>query len=63
MDDRISERIIDTEIKLILYYRNDESSFQWRQNLDVFMKVVNRDKPYDIELLHEIYDYPFAHCH
>lgn len=31
----MTERIIDKEIKLVPYYRNDEVSFPWYQNLDM----------------------------
>ena len=51
------ERIIDKELKLIPYYRNDEVSFPWYQDLDVCKQVDNRDELYDLELLHCMYDY------
>ena len=53
----MTERIIDKEIKLIPYYRNNEVSLPWYQNLDVCKQVDNRDEPYDLELLHCMYDY------
>lgn len=53
----MTERIIDKEIKLFPYYRNDEVSLPWYQNLDVCKQVDNRDGPYDLELLHCMYDY------
>lgn len=53
----MTERIIDKEIKLFPYYRNDEVSLPWYQNLDVCKQVDNRDNPYDLELLHCMYDY------
>lgn len=53
----MTERIIDKEIKLFPYYRNDEVSIPWYQNLDVCKQVDNRDDPYDLELLHCMYDY------
>ena len=53
----MTERIIDKELKLIPYYRNDEVSLPWYQDLDVCKQVDNRDKPYDLELLHCMYDY------
>lgn len=53
----MTERIIDKEIKLIPYYRNDEVSLPWYQNLDVCKQVDNRDEAYDLELLHCMYDY------
>ena len=50
--------IIDKEIKLIPYYRKyDEVFLPWYQNLDVCKQVDNRDEPYDLELLHCMYDY------
>lgn len=54
-------RIIDEEIKLIPYYRNDEASLPWYQDLDVCKQVDNRDEPYDRELLHSMYDYLSSH--
>ncbi len=53
----MTERIIDKEIKLFPYYRNDEVSLPWYQNLDICKQVDNRDDPYDLELLHCMYDY------
>lgn len=53
----MTERIIDKEIKLFPYYRNDEVSLPGYQNLDVCKQVDNRDDPYDLELLHCMYDY------
>ncbi len=52
-----NERAIDDEIRLIPYYRNDEVSLPWYQNLEVCKQVDNRDTPYDIKLLHNMYDY------
>ena len=57
----MKERIIDDEIKLVPYYRNDEVSLAWYQDLDVCKQVDNRDEPYDMELLHSMYDYLCAH--
>ncbi|MBO4825553.1 MAG: GNAT family N-acetyltransferase [Lachnospiraceae bacterium] len=53
----MKERVIDDEIKLVPYYRNDEVSLAWYQDLDVCKQVDNRDEPYDLELLHNMYDY------
>jgi len=50
-------RIVDHEIRLIPYYRNDSVSLQWYQDPDVCKQVDNRDEPYDLELLHNMYDY------
>ena len=57
----MNERIVDNEVKLIPYYRNDEASLPWYQDLDVCKQVDNRDKPYDLALLHGMYDYLCAH--
>ena len=54
-------RIIDEEIRLIPYYRNDEASLPWYQDPDVCKQVDNRDTPYDINLLHSMYDYLCSH--
>ena len=51
------ERIIDNEIRLVPYYRNDEASLPWYQDLDVCKQVDNRDEPYDVDLLHRMYDF------
>ena len=53
----MTERIIDNELRLIPYYRNDEASLPWYQDLDVCKQVDNREEPYDVELLHRMYDY------
>ena len=57
----MTERMIDNKIKLIPYYRNDEASFPWYQDLDVCKQVDNRDEPYNLELLHCMYDYLNTH--
>ena len=54
-------RVVDEDIRLIPYYRNDDVSLPWYQDLDVCKQVDNRDKPYDLELLHSMYDYLCAH--
>ena len=43
----MTERIIDEELKLIPYYRNDEASLPWYQDLDVCKQVDYRDEPYE----------------
>ena len=57
----MQERIVDSEIRLIPYYRNDEVSLPWYQDLDVCKQVDNRDAPYDLNLLHNMYDYLSSH--
>lgn len=53
----MQERIVDSEIMLVPYYRNDTASLPWYQDLQVCKQVDNRDTPYDLELLHRMYDY------
>ena len=57
----MEKRIVDSEIRLVPYYRNDEVSLLWYQDVDLCKQVDNRDTPYDIELLHSMYDYLCAH--
>ena len=57
----MQERIVDNEIRLIPYYRNDAVSLPWYQDPDVCKQVDNRDEPYDSELLHAMYDYLSSH--
>lgn len=57
----MNKRIVDKQITLIPYYRNDEVSLVWYQDLDVCKQVDNIDHPYDIELLHRMYDYLNSH--
>lgn len=57
----MKERVIDNEITLIPYYRNDEVSLPWYQDPDVCKQVDNRDEPYTLELLHCMYDFLSTH--
>nr|WP_288625763.1 GNAT family N-acetyltransferase [uncultured Roseburia sp.] len=57
----MKERVIDNEITLIPYYRNDEVSLPWYQDPDVCKQVDNRDEPYTPELLHCMYDFLSTH--
>jgi|GEM_PF-181150 len=57
----MQERTIDNEIKLIPYYRNDAASFPWYQNSEVVKQADNRDEPYTLKLLHNMYDYLSTH--
>ena len=58
-NDRDSSRIrvVDEEIRLIPYYRNDEVSLPWYQDPDVCKQVDNIDHVYDLENLHRMYDF------
>ena len=53
----MTEQRIDHELRLIPYYRNDAVSLPWYQDPDVCKQVDDRDAPYDLELLHRMYDY------
>lgn len=57
----MQERIIDSEITLIPYYRNDAASLPWSQDPAVCKQVDNRDAPYTAALLHTMYDCLSAH--
>ena len=57
----MTERRIDQELRLISYYRNDAASLAWYQDPDVCKQVDDRDAPYDLELLHRMYDYLCEH--
>lgn len=54
-------RIVDSDIRLIPYYRNDAVSLPWYQDPQVCKRVDDRDTPYDLELLHAMYDYLSSH--
>ena len=51
------KRVVDSSIRLIPYYRNDEVSLPWYLDTDLVKMVDNRDTPYDVPLLHRMYDY------
>ena len=55
------ERIVDSEIRLVSYYRNDEASLPWYQDPEVCRKVDNREEPYDMDRLHRMYDFLCSH--
>lgn len=57
----MTERIADSDIRLIPYYRNDAVSLPWYQDPRVCKQVDDRDTPYDLELLHAMYDYLSSH--
>lgn len=57
----MTERIIDGALRLIPYYRNDDASLPWYQDLTVCKQVDDRDTPYDVELLHRMYDFLSTH--
>lgn len=57
----MKERIIDREIKLIPYYRNDEVALSWYLDLDICKQVDNMDEPYNLDRLHRMFDYLNTH--
>ena len=50
-------RVVDGEIRLVPYYRNDEVSLAWYQDPELCRQVDNIDHVYDLEELHRMYDY------
>lgn len=57
----MKERVIDDELRLIPYYRNDAVSLPWYQDPELCRQVEGRAKPYDLARLHCMYDYLCAH--
>ena len=54
-------RIVDEQITLIPYYRNDDISLLWYQDSEVCKQVDNTDQIYDLTKLHKMYDYLTSH--
>ena len=52
----MKERIVDEQIRLVPYYRNDAVSLRWYQDANVRKQVDNRDMPYALALLHRMYE-------
>lgn len=50
----MKERIVDEQIRLVPYYRNDAVSLRWYQDANVRKQVDNRDMPYALTLLHRM---------
>lgn len=48
---KMKTRIVDSEITLIRYYRNDAVSLPWYQDPDVVKQVDDRDTPYDVAIV------------
>ena len=61
MENKSSVRVVNDEIRLIPYYRNDAVSLPWYQDAELCKQVDNRDEPYTADLLHGMYDYLCAH--
>lgn len=41
--------------------KNDEASLPRYQDVDICKQVDNRDRPYDLNLLHSMYDFLYSH--
>ena len=54
-------RIVDDQIVLIPYYRNDDISLLWYQDSEVCKQVDNTDQIYNLTKLHKMYDYLTSH--
>ena len=55
MENKSSVRVVNDEIRLIPYYRNDAVSLPWYQDAELCKQVDNRDTPYDVELLQRMF--------
>ncbi len=54
-------RIVDEDIRLIPYYKNNEVAIRWYQDKDVCKQVDDIDFVYDLDRLNKMYDYLFSH--
>ena len=54
-------RLVDEQITLIPYYRNDDISLLWYQDSEICKQVDNTDQIYDVTKLHKMYDYLSSH--
>ncbi len=57
----MTERRIDDEFRLILYYCSDAASLLWYQDAELCRQVDNRAELYDTERLHRMYDFLCTH--
>ena len=48
-------RIVDDQIVLIPYYRNDDISLLWYQDSEVCKQVDNTDQIYNLTKLHKMF--------
>lgn len=51
------EIVIDSTLSLVKYYPNYKRTFSWYQDLEVCKQVDNRNSPYDMKLLSQMYRY------
>ena len=61
MEEVTMNRIVDDQITLIPYYRNDDISLLWYQDSEVCKQVDNTDQIYDVTKLHKMYGYLSSH--
>ena len=54
-------KFVNKTKKFTAHDEKNECTLPWYQDLDVCRQVDNREKPYDVELLHRMYDYLTAH--
>lgn len=54
-------RIVDEDIRLIPYYKNNDVAIRWYQDKDVCKQVDDIDFVYDLDRLNKMYDYLSSH--
>ena len=54
-------RIVDEDIRLIPYYKNNDVAIRWYQDKDVCKQVDDIDFVYDLDRLNRMYDYLSSH--
>lgn len=54
-------RMVDEDIRLIPYYKNNDEAIKWYQDKDVCKQVDDIDFVYDLDRLNRMYDYLSSH--
>lgn len=54
-------RMVDEDIRLIPYYKNNDVAIRWYQDKDVCKQVDDIDFVYDLDRLNRMYDYLSSH--
>ena len=54
-------RMVDEDIRLIPYYKNNDLAIKWYQDKDVCKQVDDIDFVYDLNRLNRMYDYLTSH--
>jgi RimJ/RimL family protein N-acetyltransferase len=57
----MKERVIDSEITLVPYYPDPETTLPWYQDRDLVKQVDNADEPYTLEKLDRVYNFLNTH--